>query len=207
MIYKKLNLWMMMMVFQAAISSKIFAVDHHWFQGSLEKAFETARSTNKPLLLYWGAVWCPPCNELKAQVFSHPEFASLTRSMIPVYLDGDTEAAQIWGEKFNATGYPTVILMNSKGDEILRLKTSLTFEEFKGSLQAAISLNEPVQSVISKAINRTKDQSIWNTLAFTHGGLNLYLATGQIENRAPAATPPDNPHSEMTASGSELDTK
>ena len=168
MIYKKLNLWMMMMVFQAAISSKIFAVDHLWFQGSLEKAFETARSTNKPLLLYWGAVWCPPCNELKAQVFSHPEFASLTKSMIPVYLDGDTEAAQIWGEKFNATGYPTVILMNPKGDEILRLKTSLTFEEFKDSLQAAISLNEPVQSVISKAINRTKDQSIWNTLAFTH---------------------------------------
>ena len=30
------------------------------------------KASNKPVLLYWGAQWCPPCKQLKSAVFNRP---------------------------------------------------------------------------------------------------------------------------------------
>jgi thiol:disulfide interchange protein len=43
-----------------------------WFDGDVNAAFAAAKASNKPVLLYWGAQWCPPCKQLKSAVFSRP---------------------------------------------------------------------------------------------------------------------------------------
>src|SRR3982751_1884628 len=45
-----------------------------WFDGDVDAAFASAKAANKPVLLYWGAQWCPPCKQLKSAVFSRPDF-------------------------------------------------------------------------------------------------------------------------------------
>ena len=97
-----------------------------WFEGSIDEAFAHARETNKPLFLYWGAVWCPPCHYLKTKIFTREEFVAQTRSVVPVYLDGDTERAQIYSERFGAKGYPTVILFNPAAKGITRMPSTRT---------------------------------------------------------------------------------
>ncbi len=77
-----------------------------WYSGSVESAFAAARAQNKPVFLYWGAQWCPPCHELKATVFSRPDFIEKLKLFIPVYLDGDDAGAQKWGDRFGVSGYP-----------------------------------------------------------------------------------------------------
>src|SRR5687767_5520875 len=32
----------------------------------VDAAFAQARAESKPVFLYWGAAWCPPCNQLTA---------------------------------------------------------------------------------------------------------------------------------------------
>ena len=70
----------------------------------IDKAFAAAKAQNKPVLLYWGAVWCPPCNQLKATLFNRQDFGEQSKSLVAVHLDGDAPGAQKLGTKFKVVG-------------------------------------------------------------------------------------------------------
>src|SRR5689334_4983761 len=53
-----------------------------WFDGDVDAAFAAARASNKPVLLYWGAQWCPPCKQLKSAVFSRPDFIEKSKLFV-----------------------------------------------------------------------------------------------------------------------------
>jgi protein disulfide-isomerase len=85
----------------------LVAVDEiAWRKGDVLAAFAEAADNGKPILLYWGAEWCPPCHRLRAGLFKEPDFIARTRDFVAVYLDGDTEGAQRWGDHFAIQGYP-----------------------------------------------------------------------------------------------------
>src|SRR4051812_45548381 len=87
----------------------------------IERAFAQARSETKPVLLYWGAKWCPPCNQLKATLFNRHDFIERSKSLVAVEIDGDLPGAQKLGARFKVSGYPTMVLMRSDGTELTRL--------------------------------------------------------------------------------------
>ncbi len=119
-----------------------------WFKGDVEAAFATARAEGKPLFFYWGAEWCPPCHYLREKVFRRPEFVAASRRFVALYLDGDTERAQSLGERFGAVGYPTVIVFDPEGEEILRMTSGIPVEEYTGVLDAALDRMRPVGEVL-----------------------------------------------------------
>ncbi len=55
-----------------------------WFKGDVDAAFKSAQASNKPVLLYWGAQWCPPCKQLKSAVFSRPAFIEKSKLFVAV---------------------------------------------------------------------------------------------------------------------------
>jgi len=123
-----------------------------WFEGDFEDAFELALQENKPLFLYWGAEWCPPCHHLKATVFRTPEFVAKSREFIPVYLDGDDERAQILGEELGAVSYPTVLIFSPGGDEIMRMPTSIDAAQYVALLDSALTRMRPIGEVLAAVI-------------------------------------------------------
>ncbi|RZA13047.1 MAG: thioredoxin family protein, partial [Proteobacteria bacterium] len=132
-----------------------------WFKGNVDEAFKIAKKDKKMVFLYWGAVWCPPCNELKQQIFSKPRFAELMTNFVPVYLDGDTEAAQIWGEKFQASGYPTVLILDENQKELFRLSTVLSIEEFDGAVQSVLASSGSLERAASAVMeSRAKHKDL-----------------------------------------------
>jgi len=109
-----------------------------WFAGSVEEAFVAAQAQHRPVFLYWGAIWCPPCLELKATLFRRTDFQDRLKLFIPVYLDGDGAGAQAWGERFHVTGYPTVLVLDPNQRELERVSGGMDLARYAEVLDLAL---------------------------------------------------------------------
>ena len=119
-----------------------------WFSGDVGQAFLQAKEEGKPIFLYWGAVWCPPCQEIKQTVFKSRRFISLSESFIPIYLDGDTARAQAAGEQFGVKGYPTMIVFNSLGEEITRIPGGIDISKYNDILAVSLNSIKPTSQLV-----------------------------------------------------------
>ena len=120
-----------------------------WFDGSVEDAFATAKESGKPIYLYWGAVWCPPCHAISATVFKSPEFLERSKLFVPVYLDGDTENAQAYGEKFVVRGYPTMIVFDAEGVELTRIPGGIDLQAYANVLDLTLNQASPASDLVA----------------------------------------------------------
>ena len=133
----------------------------------IDQAFALARAEGKPVLLYWGAAWCPPCNQLKATLFNRQDFIQRSKNFIAVHVDGDRPGAQKLGGRFKVRGYPTLILMAADGAEITRLPGEADAPQVMRVLQLGLAGGRSVKAVLAEArAARPLTPNEWRLLAF-----------------------------------------
>ena len=136
---------------------------------NIDPIFAQAKAANKPVFLYWGAVWCPPCNQIKATVFNRQDFIERSKLFVPVYLDGDTPGAQQLGTAFKVRGYPTMILFKPDGTELTRLpgevEASQYMEVLGLGLAAGNSAKESLTTVLAGSGAKLAPEA-WRLLAY-----------------------------------------
>lgn len=139
-----------------------------WYKGDVDAAFAQARAQNKPLFLYWGAAWCPPCNQVKATIFNRQDFIARSRFFVPVHIDGDSPGAQKLGARFKVRGYPTTILFRPDGSEITRLPGEVDSARYLDVLGLGMNAAHPISTTLQAALNGkpklTADD--WQLLSF-----------------------------------------
>jgi len=116
----------------AALSASAFAASLEGWSPDLQKALETAKKEHKSVLVeFTGSDWCPPCMQMRKNVFSKKEFVSkASEKFVLVELDfpnGDPalkEKNKPLAEKYKIEGFPTVILMDPEGKEFTRFFAS-----------------------------------------------------------------------------------
>ncbi len=88
---------------------------------------------NKKIIIDFYADWCIPCKELDASTFTDPKVlnASSEYSMFKVDMTKTlSEQTETLRKRFNIVGMPTVIFINSKGEEVERLTGFVDADQF-----------------------------------------------------------------------------
>ena len=141
---------------------------HAATDADVDAAFAGARVQHRPLFLYWGAAWCPPCNQLKATLFNRADFIERSRAFVAVYVDGDSPGAQKLGTRFKVRGYPTVLLFDASGTELTRLPGEVDPQVYTQLLTLGMNAQRPVKEVLAavRAGGLGLTENDWKLLAF-----------------------------------------
>lgn len=97
------------------------------------EAYETALNNHDKIVIDFYADWCIPCKEFDALTFSDPEVIKALSQFSTFKVDMTktmSDETAVIREKFNIVGMPTVLVINSEGEEIHRITGFVDAEEF-----------------------------------------------------------------------------
>jgi thioredoxin-like negative regulator of GroEL len=97
------------------------------------EAFERASASGELVMLDFGAVWCPPCNVLAAEVLSDPQAVD---GFVVATLDVDDRSSFELKHRYEVGGYPTVVVTDPEGRELSRYVGYDGRDEFVGWLDS-----------------------------------------------------------------------
>ncbi|MDB6016616.1 MAG: trxA [Pedosphaera sp.] len=112
------------------VALRVAAGEVEWLT-DLPVALAKAKAEQKRVLLdFTGSDWCPPCQALKKNVLSSPEFGAYAQTnLVLVEVDFPNGKAQSetlkqanegLKEKFGVSGFPTTVLLDAEGKELRR---------------------------------------------------------------------------------------
>jgi len=100
---------------------------------NFDEATSRAKTANLGVFIDFETTWCGPCKSMDDWIWTDSEVAGLLNSgYIGVKLDGDIEKALV--ERFNVTGYPTMIMLDATGKEVRRAVGYQSSKEIIGFL-------------------------------------------------------------------------
>jgi protein disulfide-isomerase len=112
--------------------SSVAADESGFWKSDYDTALKQASAENKYVLVnISGQAWCGWCQALESEVFSKPEFIDYAKAnLVCVLLDFNSSGGATNAEfakqhetllkKFQIQGFPTVLILNPQGKEIVR---------------------------------------------------------------------------------------
>lgn len=86
-----------------------------------DAAAAESRAQGAPLLVEFGAIWCPPCNLMAVEVFHARPRPAVVDGFVFVTVDVDDPSSWTLKDQFHVGGYPTTVAIGADGVEIGRL--------------------------------------------------------------------------------------
>lgn len=95
----------------------------HW-EHDFAAAKKLSQEQGKPMMVVFSASWCPPCKQMKREVWPDAEVGKLVNDhYVPIYLDVDESQNKELTEKYGVDAIPFIIIINPQGSVIHRNHT------------------------------------------------------------------------------------
>jgi thiol:disulfide interchange protein len=106
------------------------------WRGDFEETLSEAKEKGKPVLLVFGATWCPPCKTMKRNVWPDEEVTqAVEQGYVPMYVDIDEEKHSQLSARYRILGIPAVLVLNAEG-EVLQKRNTMSRSETLAFLTA-----------------------------------------------------------------------
>lgn len=98
-----------------------------------DKAYDDALQNNDKMIIDFYADWCIPCKELDALTFSDANVISSLSDFksLKVDMTNSSDVTEQIREKFKIVGMPTILFIDTKGNEVHRLTGFVNAKEFE----------------------------------------------------------------------------
>jgi TolA-binding protein len=100
-----------------------------WYK-DFPSASAAARKASKPIFVDVFADWCTWCHKLDKEVYADPKFVSYMKSFVPAKIDSEDGAAgSQFSEKYQITGLPAMIVVDSDGNLLNKISGFMSTTE------------------------------------------------------------------------------
>lgn len=131
-----------------------------WRPSSLGEALKSARAEGSVVMVDVYADWCGPCHRLDEEVFNRDDVAGALKGAIPLKIDGEKGEGPRLVERYHVVGYPTILFLNSKGEEIDRVFGFMDAEAFKNVAANFISGKLTLAHLRAELEKKPKDDEL-----------------------------------------------
>jgi thioredoxin-like negative regulator of GroEL len=139
------------------------------WQTSYATATKAAQGASKPILFDFHTGWCPHCTRMDKTTWKDPAVAKLAEKFVVAKINADVEKVPV--SRYKLTGYPTVIVAEPGGEQVLRL------EGYKDGPAISAALTAYLASA-------TEIQGAFKTLASDKKNAGALLAMGDFYSKA-----------------------
>jgi thiol-disulfide isomerase/thioredoxin len=92
----------------------------HWYTGQnrFEDILAIAKKNAKPVLVFYSASWCGPCQRIRKNVLAAREFLEVEREAILLFIEFTEKGGKEFTEKQNIVKFPTLTLFSPEGVDL-----------------------------------------------------------------------------------------
>lgn len=91
-----------------------------WYTGesSFDNILKIAKKKARPVLAFYSASWCGPCQRMKKNTLSKKEFRKIEKEAVLLFIEYTEKGGKRYTEKHKVTKFPTIKLFSSSGIEL-----------------------------------------------------------------------------------------
>jgi thiol:disulfide interchange protein len=104
---------------------------------SYEVALRTAEDEGRPVMIDFYTDWCGWCKRLDAETYVDKQVVAASGDFVSLKINADLERPV--AARYNITGFPTILFIDSRGNEVHRVVGYRPAQVFLGEMTTALA--------------------------------------------------------------------